>query len=608
MPGIIDILPDLKSLWQETRGSAGIRIAVLDGPVDISHPCFNGAHLSSIEPLAPGEPGPNAATRHGASVAGIIFGQHGSPIEGIAPGCAGLILPIFRNGENGEIIPGSQLDLARAITRAVEAGAHIINISGGEFDLSGDAEHFLARAVDLCVEKGVLIVSAAGNDGCDCLHVPASLPQVLAVGAMDAQGKPMGFSNWGAAYRQNGILAPGENIPVPAPGGGIALKSGTSFATPIVTGVVGLLLSLQLEQGKKPDPYAIRDAVLNSAIPCNPLEETECQRFLVGRLNIAGAKEQITAGAAGKTTQTGETKLDDGILNTTSPPITPRELEIPEVKPQGLDKTPRSGVHKVYAVGAVGYDFRGEARRDSIKQNMEKGRDPRDVKQLLAHLKEKPGDANAITWLLNIHGVPVYAIAPFGPFAEEGYRLLLEFLEDQVNGNIERISLPGIITGRIMLMSGQEVPVVTPDIRGMYSWTTGALVEASLGAVKGDTPEAPNHNETKEGIKNFLERVYYELENKGLTSRERAINFAAINAHNVAGIFSDAVSKSLSLAGVDVEKSAICRPGSDCQDVILRFFHPHKKKERAVQMYRFTVDVSDVLPVTVGEVRSWNEY
>jgi hypothetical protein len=67
------------------------------------------------------------------------------------------------------------------------------------------------------------------------------------------------------------------------------------------------------------------------------------------------------------------------------------------------------------------------------------------------------------------------------------------------------------------------------------------------------------------------------------------------------------VSKSLSLAGIDVKKSAICRPGSDCQDVILRFFDPHKKTERAVQMYRFTVDVSDVLPVTVGEVRSWNE-
>lgn len=62
------------------------------------------------------------------------------------------------------------------------------------------------------------------------LHVPASFPTVLAVGAMDDQGKPIDFSNWG--YNNQGILAPGENILGAKLGGGTQHLSGTSFANP----------------------------------------------------------------------------------------------------------------------------------------------------------------------------------------------------------------------------------------------------------------------------------------------------------------------------------------------------------------------------------------
>ena len=65
----------------------------------------------------------------------------------------------------------------------------------------------------------MLIVAAAGNNGCQCLHLPAALPTVLAVGAMDAQGLPLGSSNWGDAYQNEGILAPGEKVFGAVPGG-----------------------------------------------------------------------------------------------------------------------------------------------------------------------------------------------------------------------------------------------------------------------------------------------------------------------------------------------------------------------------------------------------
>ena len=92
-------------------------------------------------------------------------------------------------------------------------------------------------------------VAAAGNNGCDCLHVPAALPAVLAVGAMDAHGHPLEFSNWGKAYQTQGILAPGKDITGAKSGGGTVQLSGTSFATPIVAGVAALLLSLQVQRG-----------------------------------------------------------------------------------------------------------------------------------------------------------------------------------------------------------------------------------------------------------------------------------------------------------------------------------------------------------------------
>jgi hypothetical protein len=223
---------------------------------------------------------------HGTHIASVIFGQPDCLASGVAPGCRGIIIPIFSDERDG---PASQSDLARAINAAVEAGAHVINVSGGELINSGGADPLLASAVQNCSDAGVLVVAAAGNDACRCLHVPAALPSVLAVGATDGQGLPLPSSNWGDAYRSRGILAPGENILGAAPGRGFRLATGTSFATPIVSAVVALFLSLQLKQGLVPDAQAVRDLLLSSAIACDPAGGSDCQRFLAGHLNIPGA-------------------------------------------------------------------------------------------------------------------------------------------------------------------------------------------------------------------------------------------------------------------------------------------------------------------------------
>ena len=279
------LIPGLTALQSHTLGS-GVRVAILDGPVDVTHPCFEGARLSAVPTLVQEGAGPGKMSRHGTSVASIVLGQPGGPLPGVAPACTGLFVPVFQDYREGEL---PQLDLARAVEQAVMAGAQVINISGGQRAAGEEADPFLERAIRSCEDNNVLVVAAAGNDGCDCVHVPAALPTVLAVGALGRDGLPVASSNWGAPYRNNGLLALGEGIPGAVPGGGTAELSGTSFATPIVAGVAALLMSLQLQAHEKTDARAVREALLATATGCLPSEDVNCDRFLAGVLDVPRA-------------------------------------------------------------------------------------------------------------------------------------------------------------------------------------------------------------------------------------------------------------------------------------------------------------------------------
>ena len=265
-----------------------------------------------------------------------------------------------------------------------------------------------------------------------------------------------------------------------------------------------------------------------------------------------------------------------------------------------------NGPQLVFALGTLGYDFGSEARRDSIAQHMEGS--PHDPNQLLSYLEANPWDAASIFWTLNLDATPIHAIYPQGAFAEETYDRLRQFLHEQLTEGVERVSVPGIITGQVTLMSGQVVPTIHPNLRCMYNWTTSTLVEAVAGKPPADSAKGKErdvYTQTIEAVSNFLERVYHELRNLGKTSQERAINFAATNALNVERIFEAALREEMQLDTIEVERSPICRPDSECWEVKLTFFNPKRQLEQARRVYRFTVDVSDVCPVMVGKVRSW---
>ena len=694
------MLKNYQKLWSQTMGDPTICVAVIDGSADLGHPCFEGADVSQVSLYGNGDEG--LATNHGTQVASIIFGQHYSKVKGIAPSVRGVIIPIFSEKPDGTgVVPATQLDLARAINKAIEQGANVINISGGELDETGEPEGLLASALKQCEDSNILVVAAAGNNGCKCLHVPAASPSVLAVGATDSSGEPMAFSNWGDAYKMNGILAPGFQITSANVKGGVAQSSGTSFATPIVSGLAALMLSLQYSRGQDIDPLAVRKALLHSAIPCPENSKMECVRFLSGNLNIDGALKQLfgeakiaPSGAHDMPTssfqspvvqsknqpilnnkknnltminlnetiqnevqqesaQVEPSQIDLSSLNEINPSetsgLTTQDFEPLNDEPATLVETPSSenppvemaqvqktamvapsevqasdveasdcgcggkkkkerkggcgcsgGAKKkqiVYVLGTLGYDFGTETKRDGFIQLT--GGNVHDPTFMLSHLQANPHESTDIIWTLNQELTPIYAIYPIGPYAEHTYSVLHDFLDHQLNSGADRVAIPGIIGGKMTLLSGQSVPVIVPNVRAMASWTTGVLVTAL-----GLTPGTPQHDH----FTNFLERVYYELRNFGVTSTDRAINFSATNAFQPNSAFHSAIDQGMELSDITAEKSPIGRPGTDTYDVKLTFFDPKDRNATARKVFRWSVDVSDIIPVSVGTVRSWSVY
>jgi cyanobactin maturation PatA/PatG family protease len=699
----VDVPSIVSGLTKLSSGDPRVVVAILDGPVDTAHACLASATLKTISLSAQPNDLSNGTLGHGTHVTSQIFGQSDCGLAGIAPQCTGFLIPVYRGTSGGGLIASSQVDLARAIRTAVDKGAHVINISGGELSPTPEADQFLLDALKYCEEQGVLVVSAAGNDGCECLHVPASIPTVLAVGAMNPEtGEPLGFSNWGEAYRANAILAPGKDIAGAAAGGGVGVKSGTSFAAPIVTGTVALMISLQIQRGEPIDVLAVRRAILDAATPCNPTEQGDCRRYLVGTLNVDAAIDAMSGNAVAPshaiddetvclpcqrvglasdvtTTETptlaitpsaaqigpiqpafrtdnrlapqpnftfsGGTILpsnhrfsitnisrskdimsdQEGIMTNeiTQTPVQNAIVAQEAIAPQAMMQTagvvaseaPVSaqqmpaavtpsavepsdcgcgcggGDQLVFALGKLRYDLVTEARKDSLWQAM--GENPFDWKNMIKHLKSNPWDAEAVTWTLEIDATPIYAIQPTGPYAAEAYQRLLDVLQGQIDENVERISIPGVVVGTTTLTNGITVPTIVPTMRGMFAWNTEQLLESAAT------------DDAKAKVENFLNRVYYELRSLGQSPQERAINFAATNAFQADRVFNKSAEAGHELDDIAVERSPICRQDSDCWDVILTTFDP--MNDRGARMrHRFTVDVSDVVPCTVGAVRSWS--
>src|SRR5215813_10997493 len=297
MPDLSSIA-DMEDIWERTSGDPAVCIAVLDGPADLSHPCFEGADLQRVKSYWMEEIDdadvPEEFRLHAIHISSILFGQLGSEVRGIAPRCRGLNIAV---GISNETLL-DPIGLARAIELAADAGANIIHIATCLPSSTAKSHDILERSLKAALERNILVVAPAGNNRAECLCLPAAISGVLAVGSLTDDGAPSKFNNWGGIYDRQRVLAPGENMLGAKAGGGSFREKGTSCAAPVVTGVAALLMSLQLKEGYRLDSRKVRAAILNSTIPCKAQTSETKDDCRTGRLNIKGAEQLLFPSAS----------------------------------------------------------------------------------------------------------------------------------------------------------------------------------------------------------------------------------------------------------------------------------------------------------------------
>lgn len=229
----------LDELWQDTRGK-GVRVAVIDTGVDNTNPQLRQAVDASAgaDYLEGGRSdGTVDEVGHGTKVAGIIAARPrtGTGFVGLAP--EATIIPIRQNDEKNS---GKDTTMAAAIDHAIAAGARVINISQDTTKALTPAST-LGRAVARALDKDIVVVASAGNDGTDGElknTYPAAFDGVLAVGSSDRNNERAPFSQAGTFV---GVAAPGVDIVSTVPGNGQCADNGTSFSAPYVSGVAALM-------------------------------------------------------------------------------------------------------------------------------------------------------------------------------------------------------------------------------------------------------------------------------------------------------------------------------------------------------------------------------
>lgn len=274
---------DIHYLWAKSTGTSNIKVAILDGKADLEHPSLRTANLT-LSYLYDETTFDHYLSHHGTAVTSLIFSQHHGRVKGICPNVSGVVIPLYKKKSE----PCSQDRLADAMFLAIKEGADIINISAGEITPLNKSSLKLQNAIEHCNDMGIIVVAAVGNNGCSCSQIPASMPYVLAVGAIEENGMPFEFSNYGELYKSEGVLLPFSTLTTAGLDESYNESCSTSVATPIVSGIIALLLSSQIKLGLPKDGIAAKNAIVASSLPCN-INKDYCDKYLKGILDIGRA-------------------------------------------------------------------------------------------------------------------------------------------------------------------------------------------------------------------------------------------------------------------------------------------------------------------------------
>ncbi|MDP9368646.1 MAG: S8 family serine peptidase, partial [Chloroflexota bacterium] len=273
---------------------SGVVVAVIDTGVDAAHPALAGSVLgngwnvfensSDTSDVGNGvddddDGSVDEMTGHGTHVAGIV--------TQVAPGAA--ILPIKALDSDGV---GDAFFLAAGIFHAIDSGASVMNLSLS----STQNTQVVAEAVAEAAASGIVVAAAAGNlDRAQPPEYPAVDDNALGVAATDSSDLKSAFSNYHGALD---ISAPGTDIVSTIPGGGYAYWSGTSMATPFVSGAAALVIGAVM---------GAREQLALTAAPLDGINPSYAGLLGAGRIDTAAA---VGCGTSSTTTETSESTTE----------------------------------------------------------------------------------------------------------------------------------------------------------------------------------------------------------------------------------------------------------------------------------------------------------
>ncbi len=232
-------ITDSETAWDTTTGDSSIIVAVLDTGINGQHEDFGSGRVIAgydfVNSIAINAGVNSDDHGHGTHVAGIIgaTGDNSVGIAGVAWQTTLMPVKVLDYDGGGWIS-----DIVAGGVWAVDNGADVINMSlGGPY-----YSQIAADAINYALENGVVIVVAMGNDGISQINYSAGNSGVIAVGSTNGRDEISGYSTFG---NHISVSAPGENIysSDAFDNSGYVYMSGTSMATPFVSGVVALLLA-----------------------------------------------------------------------------------------------------------------------------------------------------------------------------------------------------------------------------------------------------------------------------------------------------------------------------------------------------------------------------
>lgn len=266
--------------WEMTKGDHKVKIAVIDTGVDYNHEDLknnmwvNQAELNGEEGVDDDNNGyiddihgydfanddgdPMDGNGHGTHCSGTIAAEHNNGVGVAGVMAKAQIVAIKFLTDQGS---GTTADAIKAIDYATKMNVDIMSNSWG----GGGASELLLEAIQNASKKGIVFTAAAGNsagNNDDSPHYPSNydVENVIAVAAHNYNDKLANFSCYGKQTVH--VAAPGRNILSTTQDNSYSVFSGTSMATPHVSGVIGLYIA----QNGRTDLKDLRDNLMKSSV------------------------------------------------------------------------------------------------------------------------------------------------------------------------------------------------------------------------------------------------------------------------------------------------------------------------------------------------------